>query len=429
MTRRGQPSIFQTALMLLYELGWRMALPVLRGTPRLSTGLSERTARRPPPPADLWIHAASAGECRLAAMLLAALHSDRPMTALVTTNTPQGREILSGSIRGDRVNGAAIPAETRYLPFDRPTLMRTAVRSVDPRVMVLLESELWPGLLFALRRRGVRILVVNGRMTARGHRRYRRWRAPWRALRPDRILAVSGADADRFGDIFGPEGVSVMPNMKFDAVDPETAPDGPNPLSGIVPADRPFVVLGSVRAQEEGQVEQIIAHLRRRHPEAVIGLFPRHMHRLDRWRAHLHREGIPWSMRSRLRGDSPCATVLLWDTFGELPWAYRLAQAAFVGGSLAPLGGQNFLEALVHGVVPVIGPHWENFKWVGGEIRTAGLLRVERNWISVARRLLADLAAPADRHRVRARAAAYIQRRRGGTRIAREAVRGSLRRP
>ena len=108
-------------------------------------------------------------------------------------------------------------------------------------------------------------------------------------------------------------------------------------------------------------------------------------------------------------------TVILWDTFGELPFAYGLSKAAFVGGSLVPLGGQNFLEALTSGVLPIIGPYWENFAWVGSNIVSQGLIRIASDWQEVADLLGEDLKKTPSHGKVRARALNYIKSRQGGT--------------
>jgi len=120
-------------------------------------------------------------------------------------------------------------------------------------------------------------------------------------------------------------------------------------------------------------------------------------------------------------------TVILWDTFGELSAAYGAARAAFVGGSLKPCGGQNFLEALAQGVFPSIGPYWDNFRWVGEEVVTQGLVRRVRDRRELTAVLLEDLQHPKPRSLVRQRLDAYVAGRRGGTFAACRAVEGILR--
>ena len=146
-----------------------------------------------------------------------------------------------------------------------------------------------------------------------------------------------------------------------------------------------------------------------------MGLFPRHIQRLKYWQEALTQLGRPWILRSAVSSPVAAGTIIVWDTFGELMPAYRLAQAAFIGGSLAPLGGQNFLEAIINGVIPVIGPSWENFAWVGKEIINAGLLRVADDWRQAAALILQDMDAPRPRTEVIETARQFFETRRGGT--------------
>ena len=139
------------------------------------------------------------------------------------------------------------------------------------------------------------------------------------------------------------------------------------------------------------------------------------MHRLKAWQKSLNGMGVQWVLRSELEGRLSSGRVVLWDTIGELSAAYRLAKTAFVGGSLAPLGGQNFLEAIISGVVPVTGPSWENFAWVGPEITETGLLKVADGWQEVARILLAALDQPAGHDEIIRRGLSYISKHQGGT--------------
>lgn len=422
------PASLRTA-MLAYEALWRIALPLLRKSARLREGFAERTlASAPPGAAELWLQAASVGEAYLAGELAGRLfESCRPRT-LLTTGTAQGRAILEAARRRAAASHPHGGISCRYFPFDRPALMRRAVRRIAPRLLVLIEAELWPGLLYACRRHGVRVLILNGRLTAKSLRRYRLWPGLWRALRPKAVLAVSPADAARFDRLFGPGTAEVMPNMKFDRL----APAGPAPdpaaeaLRPILPEGAPFIVLGSVRREEEPTVGRMLDELRAGAPEAVIGLFPRHLHRVAAWSRRLERLGLPWVRRSGRRPPVAPGGVVLWDAVGELAAAYRLAAAAFVGGSLAPLGGQNFLEALAAGIRPVIGPSWENFSWVGNGIVAEGLLRPARDGAEAARLLVEELRQAPPKEEVRKRFAAYVRTRRGGVRIASERVRAML---
>ena len=294
--------------------------------------------------------------------------------------------------------------------------MGRAVQLVRPRVMVLLESEIWPGLLAALKKFQSNILVLNGRMTPKSLSKYLIWPSLWHALRPDKILAISENDAERFGRVFGRKYVEVMPNIKFDGVDNlDDRAGANNPLEKIIRPGTPFLVLGSIRKEEERLIEKIIVDILDRCPKTIIGLFPRHMHRIAHWMETLDRMAISWTIRSKMNTHAHNGTLILWDTFGELSSAYRLAKGAFVGGSLAPLGGQNFLEPLMCGITPVIGPSWENFAWTGREIVENELVKVAANWLEVVNFLVENLEKPFPHENVRKAALRYLKDRQGGT--------------
>lgn len=409
-------SLTKKAAFWLYNLGWGLAIPALRFNHRLAEGFEQRTLQQKVNAADLWIQAASAGESYLAWALLRNLKPARPIRVMVTSNTSQGMEILERAINDITPNNRGVSAYGAYFPFDKPAIMETAVRNIRPKIMVLLESEMWPGLLRALKKYGCKTIIINGRITTKSLTRYLTWPSLWHMLRPDKILAISENDAKRFATLFGREHVDVMPNMKFDRLGrTEPVSHTRNPLEEILRPDTPLVVLGSVRREEETVVERIILDIHHRRPKTIIGLFPRHMHRIKYWEKALDRLAITWTLRSKTEKHVPSGSVILWDTFGELTLAYKLSQAAFVGGSLAPLGGQNFLEALTCGVVPVIGPSWENFAWVGHEIVKQGLVRIAADWKEVANFLVEDIEKSPSHEKVRKAAIRYVKDRQGGT--------------
>ncbi|MGW8185739.1 MAG: 3-deoxy-D-manno-octulosonic acid transferase [Desulfobacterales bacterium] len=401
----------------LYDRLWGLAMPLITRNRRLREGIDQRRFHScPPGPSEIWIQAASVGESFLVLEILKRLRPGAPVRILLTTNTTQGLEIL-GKVRSEHLlQNRGIRIETAYFPFDRPRIMQRAVRHIRPSLMVLLEAELWPAHLAALKNAGARILVVNGRMSAKSLKRYRWWTAFWRRLSPDGILAMSAADAHRFATLFGPHRVGVIPNLKFDRLDLNSAGgNGVNPLASLFLQDVELLVMGSIREAEEEAVQNIITAIRRPRPNTVIGLFPRHVQRLAAWTNWLDRHRITWQLRSRVAAPVSPGTIILWDTFGELVSAYRLCRAAFVGGSLAPLGGQNFLEAVTSGVVPVIGPHWDNFAWVGETFFKLGLVQIAADWRQAADLLASNLSQTPQREKVRRRVLQYIERRQGGT--------------
>ncbi|MDR9501036.1 MAG: glycosyltransferase N-terminal domain-containing protein, partial [Desulfurivibrionaceae bacterium] len=205
-------------------------MPWLRLSARLRSGYDQRTLKTPPPRADLWIQAASVGEAYLARELIKRLEPQSPTTLLLTTNTSQGLAILK-EIEEEFSEGP-LRLRLAYCPFDQPSLMARALALIQPRLVVLLESELWPGLMAGCKKEGVKLLVINGRMTQNSLRGYQRWPAIWRDLRPSAIMAMSEADSARFAALFGADIVETMANIKFDRIHSQATEGGQadNPL-------------------------------------------------------------------------------------------------------------------------------------------------------------------------------------------------------
>lgn len=423
-------------LLWAYEGLWYAALPFLYLNRRLRRGFRERLFLDPPEGfRDLWLQAASAGEANLARELLPALakagrEAGRPLTAFATTCTRQGMEALEKARTATLEQDPEAVVTLAYLPFDLPSLMRRVLDAMSPKAVVLLETELWPGMLAACRDFGAPAVVVNGRLTTRSLAGYLLARGALSRIGPERILAVSEEARQRFALLFGRERVGRMENIKFDLLPRADAPvedkDAPLPLARVL-GDRPALALfASVRREEEEAVLAALRQVRAARPKTPLAVAPRHLERLDFWRNALYAAGLEPVLRSRLVGPPAPDAVILWDTFGELAAAYAHARAAFVGGSLAPLGGQNFLEALACGLTPVIGPHWTNFAWVGREVAEQGLVVEAADADGVAAAMLRLLAKPRPRDAVRRRFAEYVAPRRGGAAAAVEMVRRYL---
>jgi 3-deoxy-D-manno-octulosonic-acid transferase len=413
----------------LYDAVWRVCIPMLRLNSRLRDGFEARRSVGHLGPADLWIQAASAGEAYLASTVLKHLNPPRAVRILLTSNTRQGLEIINKGISDISTDNPKIFTVSSFFPFDRPAIMDAAIRKINPKTMVLLETEIWPGLLAALKKNNSRILIINGRITPKSLGRYMKCRKLLQSISPDRILAISKDDARRFGDLFGHDKVDVMHNIKFDQLD-SSIKNNDNPLNKIIPGTSPFLVMGSVRKEEEAQADQIIREVSRQLPDTIIGIFPRHMHRINQWEQTLNQSGLKWKLRTNLNGEmTEKGTVILWDTFGELNHAYALADAVFVGGSLAPLGGQNFLEPLIYGIAPVIGPYWDNFTWVGEEIISQGMVIRAGDWQSVSSTLTDQLKHPTPKKVIREAAIRYITDRKGGAELACRLIRTELQMP
>ncbi|GAU09062.1 3-deoxy-D-manno-octulosonic acid transferase [Desulfoplanes formicivorans] len=404
----------KTSLFLgLYTLLWTLALPLVFLNKRLRehwfARLGWSIGRKHH---DIWMQAASVGEAFLAISLADHLAREHPeLSVLITTNTSQGYDILTEHAR--KCPEATRPAIS-ICPLDHPWIISRFMRRTTPGAVVLLETELWPGILGYCKRHKCPVLVANARMSPTSFAGYMPLSPILESLGPTDIMAISSADGARFSLLFKDARVTTMPNIKFDRIgENPTIPYVANPLSRFFRPSAKLVALGSIREEEEPVISAAITQLVSHHPATIIALVPRHQHRISAWKTFLKSTSISWVLRSKLVGPVKPGTVVLWDRFGELQHIYALAKTAFVGGSLAPLGGQNFLEPLAQGVCPVIGPFWKNFHWVGQELIDQGLVTVVSDHQQLANELGA--AASMSREKVRAAAEAYLASRRGGT--------------
>lgn len=313
-------------------------------------GLGPALAGRP-----VWIHAASVGEIQIAAVLLRGLREDFPaVPVLVTAFTPTG-------LGRAQTLGASVA--TRYLPYDLPGSVRRFLDRVRPRLAVVLETELWPNLYRQCRRRGVPLVIASARLSARSARRYRILGSlVTEALASATVAAQSEADAERFLSIgASADRTHVTGNLKFDFTPPPDIAARGHGLRTRYGADRPLWVAGSTHEGEEQQVLEAHRRVREVHPRALLVLAPRHPNRFAEVAALLASRSIGFVRHSQAALPQATAPeVILLDTLGELLDFYAAADAAFVGGSLVPVGGHNLLEPASLGVPLLSGPHQFN---------------------------------------------------------------------
>jgi 3-deoxy-D-manno-octulosonic-acid transferase len=359
----------------LYQLAIGAALlaagPFLlarRGSHYLPTlpGRLGRADGEAPAPGALWLHAVSVGEVGVAATLARALPPEVPL--LVTTITPTGQERARAAFAGR--------AEVAYLPFDLGFAVRRFFRRHQPRALVLVEGDYWPLVLRETRRRGLPVAVINGRVGDRGFRRMRRLR---RLLGPlfsgvGRFGVQSGHDRDRLLALgVEPGRVAVTGNLKYESPEPARKPELEAALR-ILAGGRPILLAGSTMAGEEAMV--LDAFHEAGDGRALLVLAPRHPERWNEVDALLRSRGEDAVRRTALTpSPSGSPSVLLLDSLGELAGLYRLAAAAFIGGTLAPTGGHNPLEAARFGVPLAVGPSMHNFREMAAAFDRAGAWR------------------------------------------------------
>lgn len=330
----------------------------------------ERLGKVPPLEREgaIWVHAVSVGEALAVERLVAELQRafpDRPIVLSVTTAA--ARQLVEGRIAADRIF---------YFPLDFRFSTQRTLQAIRPALVLIAETEIWPRFLQQARNSGVRVVFVNGRISGRSYARYR-WVRRW--LRPvlagvDRWLMQSATDCERVRDLGAPEAaVEVAGNLKFDLTPPEHRPVLRQLARHFQAAQvRNVIVAGSTMPGEEEILLAVFRHLRQQFPTCILVLAPRHPQRFDAVARQLELSGLPWSRRSQLESAGVHAGgVWLLDSLGELATLYRYADAAFIGGSLAPHGGHNLLEPAYFGVPVVFGPSMHNFAAIAEEFLAA----------------------------------------------------------
>ncbi len=380
--------MIKTAFILnffkLYNMLWKLMLPFLKKNKRLKPGFDKRISSRHHNKADIWIQAASAGEAYLAVQILNALVPAKKLDVLVTSITQQGLDILNTHLESSGVHNN-INLSIEWFPFDMPEVMESCVKKINPKVMVLLETEIWPALLWHLKQNRVQIYIFNARLSLKSFPLYSKTKFLWKHLAPDKILATSFQDADRYKKIFKNSTVQTMPNIKFESMGGDEQDSATREkIKQILPDHLPVTLLASVRKQEEKKTLCILSYILSAYPNQIVAVFPRHMHRIKAWKKKLKRQKIEYCLRSELHAQPQNPIVILWDTFGELKDTYAFARVVFVGGSLESLGGQNFIEPATNGALTVTGPYYDDFAWVGDKIFKNGIINKKKNWESVA---------------------------------------------
>lgn len=367
---------------LAYNAATAMAaaasLPVAAGASLLgrpwASGLGERLgavprlAGRP-----AWFHCASVGEQRAFEPLLRALGERSPaIPVALSVTTPAGRQAAA------RLE-SRLEAPAFHVPADAWPFPGRALGRLRPRLLVLVETELWPNLLAAAARRSVPAVLVNGRLEARSFERYRRARPLFgAALSGLRVLAMrSDEDAERVIALGVPaERVHVTGNLKFDEAARLARSGETLAWAGAAGLEEGrWLVAGSTAAGEEELLLDAFVGLKKTTPDLRLALAPRRPERWDEVAAAVTSRGLPLLRRSRLDAEARPVDdggVLLLDSVGELARLYRHAELAFVGGSLVPRGGQNPLEAAAAGRTVLFGPHCFHFRDAESALLSAG---------------------------------------------------------
>jgi 3-deoxy-D-manno-octulosonic-acid transferase len=302
---------------------------------------------------SIWVHAVSLGEFKAVELLLERLRRQFPDKPLVvSTTTPAGQKVAAE--RRDIVD------HILFFPFDLPWCVRRIVDRINPEMVIVAETEIWPNFLRACRERNVRVAMINGRISDKSFERYklvRRWLQ--RVLQDYAIIGMQSETDRKRIEALGadPKRVTVFGNLKYDVVQLSRPLDVT--LASFLSKWKQIWIAASTMPGEEEFVLDAFRTVRSEHSELKLVVAPRHPNRFDAVETIIRNRGFSCVRRSRLDSEPD---ILLLDTIGELPSVFERATVVFMGGSLVPTGGHNVLEPARHRNPVVFGPHMENFR-------------------------------------------------------------------
>lgn len=316
----------------------------------------------------IMLHSVSVGETLAAIPLVRALrhrYPDLPIT--VTTMTPTGSERVMSAFGGD--------VQHVYLPYDLPGALNRFLDKVDPKLVLIMETELWPNLINALHQRQIPLVIANARLSARSAAGYKKIGGFIRDIlrRITLIAAQNQEDGERFIELgLKRSQLTVTGSLKFDiSVTPELAARAITLRRQWAPR-RPVWIATSTHEGEETILLEAHRRLLEKHPDLLLILVPRHPERFPTAKELTQKAGFSYTTRSSGEIPSGSTQVVIGDTMGELMLLYGIADLAFVGGSLVERGGHNPLEAAAHAIPVLMGPHTFNFKDICAKLSEAG---------------------------------------------------------
>jgi 3-deoxy-D-manno-octulosonic-acid transferase len=358
---------------------------------------------------SIWIHAVSLGEVQAAVPLIQALQSRFPrQSILVTTMTPTGSQRLR-EVFGDKVQHV-------YLPYDLPDAIARFLARVQPCLLILLETELWPNWLSACQRRAIPVILANARLSAPSAAGYRWIGGLMREMLGgvSVIAAQTEEDAGRFLALgAAPSQVQVTGSIKFDSPLPANLAEQVERLRQLWGRDRLVWIAASTHEGEEEQVLEAFAVVKPLFNNLLLVLVPRHPERFKRVAALCQQRGYVVVRRSEGGACAVETDIYLGDTMGELPLLYAAGEVAFVGGSLVPIGGHNLMEPAAVGVPIIVGTYLFECAEISRRLLEAGAAQQVSNSVELARVLKVYLGDAGLREQTGVKGRLFVQQNRG----------------
>jgi 3-deoxy-D-manno-octulosonic-acid transferase len=321
----------------------------------------------------IWIHAVSVGETVAAEPLVKAIKKLLPeVQILITSMTPTGAERVE-SLFGNSVFHS-------YLPYDLPTAVNRFLNSVNPDLLIIMETELWPNLIHQCKQRGVKTLLANARLSAKSAAGYWRFSGITRSMLQSlsAIAAQSNEDANRLEKLGAySDSITVTGNLKFNVEHPPVSKD--TYLSAIKKSGRTVIIAASTREGEELKVLSAFQRILKNIPEVLFILVPRHPERFNEIADLALQKGFSSVLRSEQTVPTADIQLIIGDSMGEMGAYYAVSDIAFVGGSLVDTGCQNVLEPAALSIPVIVGPSQFNFAQICKQLENAGGLRTVAN--------------------------------------------------
>jgi 3-deoxy-D-manno-octulosonic-acid transferase len=357
----------------------------------------------------IWLHAVSVGEILAARPLIEYLQRRYPhYQILVTTVTPTGAAMAAQVYAGTVTH--------RYFPYDLPFAVANFLKVIRPRVLLILETEIWPNLYRLCRKRDIPLALVNARLSANSLRGYKLLAALARSTLEQLtfIAAQSTGDAQRYVSLGAPrEKVMVTGNLKFDVAVSDNVLEQGRTLRSVLSNNRPVWIAASTHVGEEPILLEALKIILARIPESLMIIAPRRQERFQAVTQMFIREGYRTVKYSDRSGYDSGHQVYVLDVFGQLPVYYAAADVAFVGGSLVPSGGHNMLEPACMGLPVIAGRHLFNFAEIAGLLTGTGALFIVGNAEELAHKVVELLSDASLRFTLGEKAKAVVMENQG----------------
>ena len=359
----------------------------------------------------IWIHAVSVGEVNASMPLIRRLIEKYPdREILVTTTTPTGSKLLIERL-GNKI-------QHQYMPVDIPIFINFFLEKWKPKILILLETEIWPNIISSCSNRGILTTLVNARLSEQSKENYLKYSS---IIRPaieslDLLLAQFQSDKNGFLEIAHKKEINLCGNLKFDQDIPselteisKTVREGWS-LDGV---KRPVLIAASTHKLEEEIVLKAYKKVIKQYPDTLLILVPRHLERFEKVKKIIKNSGLQFATRSKKTNVTAATQVLLGDTIGELNFLYSLADVAFVGGSLIDHGGQNLLEPSAQSLPLISGPSLRNFSDISEQLKQNGSLKIVKNSRELSDRFIEYIADDKEMDRAGNNAFEVFMRNRG----------------